>query len=422
MVSTLIRGVAALALFIGLSRPASATEPAATDVVKHYVALAEASYQEAYAGAKALQKAVDAFLAKPSEVTLAAARAAWIAARPSYLQTEAFRFTNPVVDEWEGKVNSWPLDEGLIDYVDGPSDGSENPLANANVVASKSVQVVGKAIDVVNIDADLLERLQEAGGIKSNVATGYHAVEFLLWGQDLHGTEPGAGERPYTDYDLQHCSHGNCERRATYLKVATNLLVKDLAWIVAQWQPDGAASRHIQSLPPAEAVVAIFSGLASLSYGELAGERTKLALLLHDPEEEHDCFSDNTHNSHYYDALGIENVYLGRLKRADGTILQGPSVSDLVRARAKATDDDVRKAVALTVARMKVMVDKARTGATFDTLIAEGNTEGNRIVQSAIDALIAQTSAFRRAAVALNIKQLKVQDSDSLSNPGKVGK
>ena len=38
--------------------------------------------------------------------------------------------------------------------------------------------------------------LQEAGGIEANVATGYHAIEFLLWGQDLHGTGPGAGKRP----------------------------------------------------------------------------------------------------------------------------------------------------------------------------------------------------------------------------------
>ncbi len=55
------------------------------------------------------------------------------------------------------------------------------------------------------------------------------------------------------------------------------------------------------------------TGLGSLSYGELAGERIKLGLMIHDPEEEHDCFSDNTHASHFFDALGIRNVYLGAL-------------------------------------------------------------------------------------------------------------
>ena len=39
---------------------------------------------------------------------------------------------------------------------------------------------------------------QAAGGadVETNVATGYHAIEFLLWGQDLNGTGPGAGNRP----------------------------------------------------------------------------------------------------------------------------------------------------------------------------------------------------------------------------------
>ena len=56
----------------------------------------------------------------------------------------------------------------------------------------------------------------------------------------------------------------------------------------------------------------ILIGMGSLSYGELAGERMKLGVMLHDPEEENDCFSDNTHASHYNDARGIRNVYPGR--------------------------------------------------------------------------------------------------------------
>ena len=56
----------------------------------------------------------------------------------------------------------------------------------------------------------------------------------------------------------------------------------------------------------------------------------KLGLLLHDPEEEHDCFSDNTHNSHYYDIVGMLNVYNGRYVRIDGRQIQGPSLAALV--------------------------------------------------------------------------------------------
>jgi putative iron-regulated protein len=391
-------------------------------VLKSYAEMAHAVYSDSLAGARALQTAIDALLANPGLQTLAAARKAWIDARVPYLQSEAFRFTNPIVDAWEGKVNAWPLDEGLIDYVASTEQASDNPLFAANIVASKVVRVHAQDVDAGRITAELLREMHEAGGLRPNVATGYHAIEFLLWGQDLNGTGPGAGNRPHTDYDLAACTNGNCDRRAEFLRVAAQLLVDDLAWMVAQWQPEGAAYRHIVTLPGERALVAIFSGIASLSYGELAGERMKLGLLLHDPEEEHDCFSDNSHNSHFWDAVGIENVYLGRYRRTDGTTVVGPSVSDLVKAKSPAADAEVRRTLSLTLARVQVIVDKAKDGTAFDQLIAEGSADGNRIVQSAIDALLAQTAALRRAVAALDLKGLTVLDSDSLRAPGAVTK
>src|SRR5262245_21408179 len=86
-------------------------------VIKSYAGMARAVYADSLAGAKALRKVIGEMLARPSPETLAAARKSWIDARVPYLQSEAFRFTDPVVDAWEGKVNAWPLDEGLIDYV-----------------------------------------------------------------------------------------------------------------------------------------------------------------------------------------------------------------------------------------------------------------------------------------------------------------
>jgi putative iron-regulated protein len=400
---------------------ADKVDPAA--VSRTYAEMARAVYSDSLARAKLLQQAVGQMLAKPSAETLAAARRAWVDARVPYLQSEAFRFTNPIVDAWEGKVNAWPLDEGLIDYVASASQDSDNPLFAANVIANKVVKIDGSDVEAGRITPELLrEKLHEAGGLRSNVATGWHAIEFLLWGQDLNGTGPGAGDRPHTDYDLAACTHGNCDRRAEYLRVVTDLLVEDLAWMVEQWQPTGEAYRRVVTLPAAEAQLAIFSGIASLSYGELAGERMKLALLLHDPEEEHDCFSDNSHNSHFWDAVGIQNVYLGRYRRTDGTVVAGPSLSDVVRAKSAAADADVSKALAHTVARMQVIVDKANQGMAFDQLIAEGNAEGNRIVQDGIDALLAQTAALRRAVVALDLGGLTVVDSESLRAPGSVKK
>ena len=302
--------------------------------MKNYADIAEAGYADSLAAARKLKTAVDTLVKEPTDANLKAAREAWRAARVPYMQTEAFRFGNAIVDDWEGKVNSWPLDEGLIDYVSAEygDESPENDLYVANVIANTSIKIAGEEVDTSKITKELLaDKLQEAGGIESNVATGYHAIEFLLWGQDLNGTGPGAGNRPATDYDPKNCTGGHCERRAQYLETATDLLVDDLAWMAEQWGPDGAARKAVMADGGKAGLVAIFKGLGSLSYGEMAGERMKLGLLIHDPEEEHDCFSDNTHDSHYYDAKGMQNVYLGTYKRTDGSEVKGPSPSDLVK-------------------------------------------------------------------------------------------
>lgn len=400
--------------------PAIATE--AKDVVKTYADIAHAGYEDALTTAKALQSAVSAFLESPTEDTLSAAKKAWFAARVPYQQTEAFRFGNPIVDDWEGKVNAWPLDEGLIDYVSGDygEESEENDLYTANVIANTSLKISGKTVDAKAITKELIqETLHEAGDVEANVATGYHAIEFLLWGQDLNGTGPGAGKRPASDYDLKNCTHGNCDRRAAYLKSATDLLVDDLTWIVSQWAPGGEARTSVEKSPSA-GLVAIFTGMGSLSYGELAGERMKLGLLLHDPEEEHDCFSDNTYNSHYYDALGIQNVYLGKYKRVDGSVVEGPSPSDLVKAKSAETDAALREKLAATMTAMGAMKKRGETKEAYDQMIGEDNDEGNETVQGAIDALLDQTRSIERAVSALSLKKIEFEGSDSLDAPDKV--
>jgi putative iron-regulated protein len=398
--------------------------PAVRDVVKTYGDIARASYEDALATARQLNSAVTALLARPGDDTLKAAREAWKAARVPYMQTEAFRFGNKIVDEWEGRVNAWPLDEGLIDYV-APSYGTasdSNPLYTANVISNRSPKINGIRINASRITKSLLkDTLHEAGKIEANVATGYHAIEFLLWGQDLNGTGPGAGARPATDFarDKSSCTGGNCDRRREYLKVATGLLVEELTWMTRQWATNGAARKALAG-PADAALTAIFTGIASLSYGEMAGERMKLGLLLNDPEEEHDCFSDNTHNSHYYDIVGIENVYLGRYTRIDGTVVKGPSVSDLLRARSPELDDRVKTALAETNARMSALKTRAETKESYDQMIGEGNKEGNAVVEAAIGALIAQTREFERAIGALELKSVKIEGSDSLDDPAKA--
>jgi putative iron-regulated protein len=400
--------------------------PKVAEIVKNYADIALAGYEDSLSTAKTLKARIDELLAKPSDATLKAAREAWLAARVPYQQTEVYRFGNKAVDDWEGKVNAWPLDEGLIDYVKGPyaEVTSENAYYAVNVIANPKLSVGGKEIDASNITKELLsETLHEADKVEANVATGYHAIEFLLWGQDLNGTGPGAGNRPATDFDTKNCTGGNCDRRAAYLRTATDLLIDNLEEIVAQWKSDGAARKALTEGSEQDALVAIFTGLGSLSYGEMAGERMKLGLLLHDPEEEHDCFSDNTHNSHYYDVIGIRNVYLGEYKRPDGKVLKvvkGPSVSDLVKAKSPETDERVRKALDDTVAKMTALVKRAEGGEAYDQMIGEGNAAGNQAVEDAIGALIGQSKEFERAIAALDLKAVQFEGSDSLDDPSKV--
>ena len=340
---------------------AAQSAPSGSDVLKTYADIALAGYQDSLTTAHALDASIQALIAAPSEATLNAARAAWIAARAPYQQTEVYRFGNAIVDDWEGKVNAWPLDEGLIDYVDAGYgiDSDENALYTLNVIANASLTVNGQTVDASALTpAFLSDTLHEAEEVEANVATGYHAIEFLLWGQDLNGTDAGAGTRPHTDFDPANCTGGNCDRRAAYLSAASTLLLSDLIEMVGNWEEGGAARTALMADEKA-GLSTILTGMGSLSYGELAGERMKLGLLLHDPEEEHDCFSDNTHNSHYFDQVGIRNVYTGHYKRIDGSVVAGPSVSDLVKAKDAALDEEVRGKLNATIAAMAVMKARA---------------------------------------------------------------
>ena len=397
----------------GLAAPA--------DVVNTYTDIALATYEDSLVTAGTLKSAVEALVANPSVESLAAARQAWTAARAPYQQSEVFRFGNPIVDDWEGRVNAWPLDEGLIDYVaEGTPSAEDNELAQLNVIANPQLDLSGETLDATIITTDTIRALHEVGGIEANVASGYHAIEFLLWGQDLNGTGSGAGNRPFTDFVTgDGCTGGNCDRRAQYLVAATELLVSDLEEMVGNWGADGAARQAVTADPQA-GLQAMLTGMGSLSYGEQAGERMKLGLMLNDPEEEHDCFSDQTHLSHYYDGLGIQNVYLGRYVRVDGSTVEGPALAGLVAEADAGVDQALRADLAATMQALTALRDKAEGGMAYDQMLAPGNTEGAAAIQAGVDALVKQTKSIERAVAALGLNRVDFEGSDSLDNPDVV--
>jgi putative iron-regulated protein len=402
------------------SAPSAATgqpdNAAAKAVVANYTNMIYAVFSDAESTAKSLRSAVDHFLAKPDDHTLKAARDAWVAARVPYMQTEVFRFGNTIIDDWEGQVNAWPLDEGLIDYVATDYQHAlGNPGATANIIGNTTIQLGEDKVDVTRISAETLASLNELGGSEANVATGYHAIEFLLWGQDLHGTQAGAGERPATDYvEGPGATGGNNDRRREYLKAVTDLLVTDLETMVNNWKP-GVADNYrakLEAEPGESGLRKMLFGMGSLSLGELAGERMKVALEANSSEDEHDCFSDNTHHSHFYNGLGIRNVYLGEYTRVNGEKISGPSLSSLVAKADAATDATLRSDLNGTQAKLQVIVDRANNGEHFDQLIAAGNTDGNQVVRDAIASLVTQTGAIEQAASRLGIADLNPDNAE----------
>ncbi|WP_317930769.1 imelysin family protein [Halioxenophilus sp. WMMB6] len=383
------------------------------DVINSYTDLAFNVYTDSLAEAKKLQADIQKFLDSPSPETLAQARYAWRQARVPYMQTEAFRFGNPVVDNIDGQVNSWPLDEGFLDYVSSDYEGElGNSGATAFILSLDTLRLGANEIDVSELTPELLASLNELGGSEANIATGYHAIEFLLWGQDLNGTDPGAGNRPYTDYLAgEGCSHQYCQRRRDYLTAVTTLLVNDLNYLVGQWQAGDSNNYRAKfvKLAPQEALTRILFGIGSLAFGELAGERMQVALEANSPEDEQDCFSDNTVFAHYYDWQGIANVYLGEYKRVDGSFYKGDSLADLVAERNNGLAQKMQHQISQTHAALQALVNAYQdpnNPMAFDQMIAEGNVEGAALINQIIAELAATTELIEGVAKTLGITNL----------------
>lgn len=309
------------------------------EALAHYADIVLASYEDSYNAAAVLRQKIDAFVAVPSEAGFEACKEAWLAARIPYGQTEAYRFYGGPIDDAdgpEGLINAWPMDENFIDYVEGnPSAGLiNNPAQYPNITK----QVL----------ADLNESISEA-----SIFTGYHAIEFLLWGQDLSTTGPG--ERPYSDY-IPGIVPNNHDRRGQYLKVVAELLLDNLADVRDEWKTSGAYRAHfLSSTETKTALGYLFTSLGEMCKGELAGERMFVAVDTKDQENEHSCFSDNTLTDIKMNLLGLKNVYFGTYKRTDGTTLTGRSLSEIGELLDRTKADAVRAAFADAEAKVNAI-------------------------------------------------------------------
>ncbi|MBB6560196.1 putative iron-regulated protein [Acidovorax soli] len=354
----------------------------AAAVAAQYATLVHANYEDTLTSAKAMQAAIKAFTAQPSAEALAEARKTWLAAREFYGQTEAFRFYGGPIDDDkgpEGQINAWPMDESYVDSVEGKP--------KAGLINNRKIAITKKALAAQN----------ERGG-EENIATGWHAIEFLLWGQDL--SETGPGNRSFEDF--VDGKKPNADRRRQYLNVVTELLIDDLSFLVKSWAPEGKSNYRAKfARGNMESVRKMLVGLGSLSRGELAGERLEVALNSQDQEDEHSCFSDNTHRDAVTNARGIQNVWLGEYKRADGSLVKGASLRDLVAAKNPALADKTSQQIAASVAAAEGIQ------APFDREIIGGkDAPGRQRIQKTIDSLTQQSKDLVEAANAIGITKL----------------
>lgn len=372
------------ALFVGCSSDddSGSVDPnlvTKQEVVENYATIVYQNYLDAYSDAVALQTSLATFTTTPTEANHTAAKQAWKNARESYGTSEAFRFSAGPIDDSdgpEGLLNAWPLDENYIDYVEGATDSG----------------IINDTTTYPSITKELLESLNEVGS-ETNISVGYHAIEFLLWGQDNTDPEDNqAGLRPYTDF-VDGGTAANQDRRRDYVTACASLLLDHLQLMLDEWTVGGPYRTTFLALDEDVAIKNILTGIATLSKSELAGERMFVALSNQDQEDEHSCFSDNTHRDIRLNLEGIKNVYIGSY----GTI-NGASLSDLV------TQANQTTALEVTAQLNNAVTDVNETGIPFDIAISGGSTttEGAKVLQ-AVNSLQDLGDQFVLAGAALGV-------------------
>lgn len=362
----------------------SAFDTTLSEVVNNYATIVHANYQDALTDAMDIKTKVDALIASPSQSTLDAAKDSWLNAQESYGQTEVFRFYGGPIDDEdgpEGQLNAWPLDESLIDYVTGSVNGGDS---------NDGSNIINSPDQFPEITKQSIANLNEVGA-ETNISTGFHAVEFLLWGQD-ESTGAGGGTRPFTDYVTDgNGTNENQDRRGQYLSEAAQLIVDDLEGLVAEWAEGGAYRTLFTSDTELEnSLEKILNGMGKLSKGELAGERIFVAYDLRSKEDEHSCFSDNTHRDIVTNALGIQNVFLGTYKRIDGSSIAGKGIYDLLLL------DNSELAERLKTTMEASMTASEAIQSPFDQEIL--NEDGRTRVQACFTSLRTQGDELAEAA------------------------
>jgi len=393
--------IAAALVFAGCAKDNMAMgEMKNTTLLSTYSSIATKNYADALSDAIALRFQIDAFATNPTAENLELAKKAWLQSRESYGQTEIFRLSNGPIDAeegWvaetygslEGQLNAWPLDENMIDY----TVDANGKRTSGNIIDTKGTFNPGgegsESVNIKKITVNAITALNENGG-DSNVATGYHAVEFMLWGQDqdysnfiknsVTNGDLKAGNRPLTDFTTDK----GASRRLAFLKAASEKIVGDLDTVNSAWSNDALYSKALngqldgdnagKNIDRKTALTQIFAGMGVFIKSELANERIAVAVLTPSEEDEHSCFSDNTHRDITLNYQGFKNVLVGSY---EGTSY-GKAPIDALDA---ATKTRVTTLMTSIETKLDSMNEIARTSRHFDRQIRPNDPQSKVIVK-----------------------------------------
>ncbi len=341
-------------------------------VVETFPQLAQANLADALTQAITLRKDLRSFASTPAVPSHLNAKLAWLNARMPFQQSTALG----IAGDPTAALNAWPLEPAFLDYAEGkPGSG-----------------IVGDPDTYPELSPEVIAALNGAGG-EGRVATGYHAIEFLLWGEDA--SPESAGTRTHVDYDATLTPHAG--RRGLYLIACGDLLVRQLTRLHGDWVPGRAdnARAEFAALPEAEALASILGHLAALAGDELAGQ-LRNALATESQRAEESQFSDTTHIDLLHRTAGIANLVAGAYVDIGGEVkVLGVGLAALADAISPEHGQRLRDA---TNAALQAA---ATVEAPFDGEIRDDNPAGRARVLALAEALTALAGEIEALADAL---------------------
>ncbi len=265
-----------------------------------------------------LQSSIHTFISETTNENLDLARQAWLAAHSGYELTTLDRyFAIQVLNEAKGlellqlqyQINHWPIIPGYIDYVDGYPD-------------SGIVHDINVALNQETL------RQQHGAFDVSEVALGFHVIEFLLW-----GAPKDSGTRPTDDYEaIEELSQAEAEngytldqlgnnRRRVLLSITADTLLEDFGKLEALWVEQQPQIRQsIESSSGSEVIVILADSMVAMLTEELLLRSLYPMLNGNYSEGIQSPYSQSTQNAVSIQLSGLERLLLEQ-QTENGTTL-----------------------------------------------------------------------------------------------------